>query len=158
MPQAPVSFGSVTSIIGSVVAPVGLITTTAILLSAYTGKYTAISGQLRQMTAEYRATATTAARRESLKRQLRLFHRRISAMWGASALLSLALLSFIATVLAVLFASQTVRLGPLGILMLLVGLAFVAGAVGLELYEIGLARTTTAGELADVFEETAGGA
>ncbi len=149
---------NVTSIIGSVVAPVGLITTTAILLSGYTGKYTAIAGQLRQMTAEYRKGGTTAARRQSLKHQLRLLYRRISAMWAASALLSLALLSFIATVLAVLFASQTVRLGPLSILLLLVGLAFVAGAVGLELYEIGLARLTTAGELADVFEETAGGA
>lgn len=158
MPQPPIPLSNVTSIIGSVVAPVGLITTTAILSSGYTGKYTAIAGQLRQMTAEYRAGGTTAARRLSLKRQLRLFHRRVSAMWGASGLLSLALFSFIATVLAVLFASQTVRLGPLAVLMLLIGLAFVAGAVGLETYEIGLARLTTAGELEDIFEETPDGA
>ena len=149
VPQAP----SITSIIGNVVAPVGLITTTAILLSGYTGKYSGISDQMRRMTAEFRAPDTAQARRESLKRQLRLFHHRIMAMWAASTLLSLSLLAFITTVLVVLFSVHTSRIGPVGITTLITGLIFVAAAVGLELYEISLARLTVAGELADVFSE-----
>ncbi len=144
---------SITSIVGNVVAPVGLITMTAILLSGYTGKYSGISDQMRRMTGEFRSSETPTARRQSLRRQLGLFHRRITAMWAASTLLSLALLAFIATVLAVLFSVRTMRLGPIGITTLIVGLVFVAVAVGLELYEISLARLTVAGELADVFEE-----
>lgn len=151
MPQSLAQAPSVISIIGSAVGPAALITTTAILLSGYTGKYSGISDQMRRMTAEFRRTETTAERRQNLKRQLHLFHRRIGAMWAASTLLSLALLLFIGTVLAVLLSAHAVRLGPVGVLTLIAGLICVAGAVGLELYEIGLARLTVAGELADVF-------
>ncbi|MGI4791941.1 MAG: DUF2721 domain-containing protein [Janthinobacterium lividum] len=144
---------SLTSIIGNVVAPVGLISTTAILLSGYTGKYSSMSDQMRRLTGEYRAVACSSVRRESLKRQLDLYHRRITAMWGASALLSIALLAFVATVLVVMLSSHTSKIGILGLIPMLVGLALVASAVGLELYEIGLARLTSAGELADIFSE-----
>ena len=37
---------------------------------------------------------------------------------------------------------------------MLLGLVLVGSAVGLELYEIGLARLTTAGELADILSGT----
>lgn len=153
MPPAVVQASSLTSIIGNVVAPVGLISSTAILLSGYTGKYSSMSDQMRRLTGEYRAAGTTRPRRQSLKRQLDLYHRRISAMWAASALLSLALLAFIGTVLAVLLSVKTIRLGTLGLVPLLGGLALVTSAVALELYEIGLARLTSAGELADIFAE-----
>ena len=153
MPSSLLQGSSLTSIIGNVVAPVGLISTTAILLSGYTGKYSSMSDQMRRLTAEYRIAATTAARRQSLKRQVDLYHRRITAMWAASALLSLALLSFVGTVLAVMLSIRATRLSTLGLVPLLVGLALVACAVALELYEIGLARLTAAGELADIFAE-----
>lgn len=144
---------SLTSLIGTVVAPVGLISTTAILLSGYTGKYTSMADQMRRMTAEFRVSATSHVRRESLKRQLDLYHRRITAMWGASALLSVALLFFIATVLTVIVSVRATHLGVVGLITLMAGLVLVACAVGLELYEIGLARLTAAGELADIFAD-----
>jgi hypothetical protein len=159
MPQILAHTPSIIQTIGSAVGPAALITTTAILLSGYTSKYSGISDQLRRMTAEYRNSGTEAARRLSLKGQLRLFHKRINALWAASTLLSLALIAFIVTVLTVLLSAQESRLGPMSVGTLLVGLILVAGAVGLELYEIGLARLTVAGELADIFaekEKTAG--
>lgn len=141
--------------VSSVLAPASLITMTAILLSGYTGKYGSIAGQLRDLTAEYRKPDVSQARKASLRNQLALFRRRITAMWAASALLSLALLAFVGTVLAVLFDAGGRHLGhfglgPFGLGILLLGLASVASAVGLELYEIVLARLTTAGELADI--------
>lgn len=153
MPGTVTQAASLTSLIGTVVAPVGLISTTAILLSGYTGKYSSMSDQMRRMTAEYRASGTADSRRESLRRQLNLYHRRITAMWGASALLSSALLFFVATVLTVILSVRATRLDVLGLAALLIGLVLVACAVGLELYEIGLARLTAAGELADIFAE-----
>ena len=153
MPSTALQSASLASLIGTVVAPVGLISTTAILLSGYTGKYSSISDQMRRLTAEFRAAATTETRRESLKRQLSLYHRRITAAWGASALLSVALLFFVATVLTVILSVRATRLDVLGLTALMVGLVLVACAIGLELYEIGLARLTTAGELADIFAE-----
>ena len=140
-------------LLGTVIAPVGLISTTAILLSGYTGKYSSMSDQMRRMTAEYRLSATTQTRRQSLRRQLGLYHRRITAMWAASALLSLSLLAFVGTVLSVILSARETKLSVLGIVPLLVGLSLVAVAVGLELYEIGLARLTAAGELADIFAD-----
>ena len=154
MPTTAVSqASSLAGLLGTVIAPVGLISTTAILLSGYTGKYSSMSDQMRRLTAEYRQAATTTARRESLKRQLDLYHRRITAMWGASALLSVGLLSFVGTVLSVILSSHSMRLSVLGIIPLMAGLSLLAVAIGLELYEIGLARLTAAGELADIFAE-----
>ena len=154
MPAAVISqASSLAGLLGTVIAPVGLISTTAIVLSGYTGKYSSMSDQMRRLTAEYRAAGATQARRQSLKRQLDLYHRRITAMWGASALLSVALLCFVGTVLSVILSAHETRLSAFGILPLLGGLALVAVAVGLELYEIGLARLTVAGELADIFAE-----
>lgn len=154
MPQTTVSqVVSISSIISSVVAPVGLITTTAILLSGYSSKYSSISDQMRGLTGEYRAGTGGTPRRDNLKKQLRLYHRRITAMWAASTLLSLALLSFVSTVLVVLFSVRAVHLGPASIASLLLGLLFVAAAISLELYEISLARLTVAGELSDIFTD-----
>ncbi len=152
MPSTTISqASSLAGLLGTVIAPVGLISTTAILLSGYTSKYSSMSDQMRRMTAEYRAAATSHDRRQSLKRQLGLYHRRLTAMWAASALLSVSLLCFVGTVLSVILSARETRLSVLGIVPLLVGLSLVAVAVGLELYEIGLARLTAAGELADIF-------
>lgn len=153
MPQALIQTHTALQTIGNAVGPAALITTTAILLSGYTSKYSGISDQMRRMTGEYRDKATTNDRRQSLKQQLRLFHKRINALWAASTLLSLALITFIVTVLAVLLSASESRLGPVSIGTLLTGLILVAGAVGLELYEIGIARLTVAGELTDIFTD-----
>jgi len=144
---------SLSHLISVAVAPVVLITAAAILLSGYTGKYTNIADRLRDLAAEYRQAETSPGRRANLKTQMRLFHRRVSALWAASALLALALLSFLGTVLSVIFADQQSRLGWIGAACLVVGLILMAGAVLVELYEIRLARLTVAGELADIFAE-----
>ena len=142
---------SLTSLVSAIVAPVALITPTAILLGNYTAKYTSIAGQMRQLAMEYRQAETAEARRKSVRVQLRLFHRRITAMWAASGALLMALLSFLVTVLSLLFVHRTAHVFMVGAGSIVAGLVFILVAVLLELYEIGLARLTVAGELADVF-------
>lgn len=152
MTPLPHSF-SLSNLISTAVAPVVLITATAILLSGYTGKYTNISDRLRDLTAECRRADTTAARKANLRAQLLLFQRRVSAMWAASILLSMALLAFLGTILSVIFAQHRASLGWAGAVCLVVGLVLLGVAVLLELYEIRLSRLTIAGELADIFPD-----
>ena len=142
---------SLTSLVSIVVAPVALITPTAILLGNYTSKYTAIAGQMRELAGEFRRAETPNVRRRSIRHQLRLFHRRITALWAASGALLMALLSFLVTVLSLIFAQHTAHINAVGAGSIVAGLLFILTAVALELYEIGLARLTTAGDLADVF-------
>ena len=140
-----VSPSSLTSLVSAIIAPVALITPTAILLGNYTAKYTAIAGQMRQLSAEHRQADTAEARRKSVRSQLRLFHRRIAAMWAASGALLMALLSFLVTVLSLLFVHRTPHVFVVGASSIVAGLVFILIAVLLELYEIGLARLTIAG-------------
>lgn len=142
---------ALSSLIGIAVTPVVLVTATAILLSGYTAKYTSIADQIRRLTGEYRKVETSEARRKSLRKQIRLDHRRITAMWAGSAFLSLALLLFLGTVVSVIFAGRATLINTLGAAFLLGGLTLLALAFVLELYEIRLARLAVAGELADIF-------
>ena len=145
---------NITDLISAAVAPVVLITATAILLSAYSAKYTSLGDRMRTLTAEYRLPETSAERRANIKRQISVFHRRINAMWTASILLSLALLAFLGTVLSVLLALfRGVQLGFAVIATVVMGLAMMVGSVCVELSEIRMARLTIAGELTDIYED-----
>jgi hypothetical protein len=146
---------NLTSLIGTIIAPVALITPTAILLGNFMNKYTGIAGQMRTLSAEYRTPTTTKERRRSIRGQLRLFHRRITAMWAASGALLVSLLSFLVTVLTLLFVHHGVQSLKAGTISIIMGLSFVLVAVILELWEIGLARLTIAGELDDIFGQDA---
>ncbi len=149
-PAAPAPVASLMSLIGVAIAPVALVTATSILLSAFSAKYANISDRMRNLTAEYRRPDTSAARRESLSRQIELFRRRVTAMWAAATQLSLALLAFLATVILLIGAQRESRLAWAGAATLLLGLLLMTLAVLMELYEIRLARLVVAVEVADI--------
>lgn len=151
MPPGTIPTSSLSSLISVAVAPVVLISAAAILLSAYSGKYGNISDRLRALTGEYRRPDTSPVRRDVLMRQISLFHRRVTAMWLASALLSLAIISFVVTVLSVIFAVRQTQIDLVGAATLIIGLVLIGVAVLVDLYEIRLARLTIAGELSDLF-------
>jgi hypothetical protein len=143
---------ALTALVSTIVAPVALITPTAILLGNFMNKYTGIAAQIRQLSDEYRLAETTDARRVSIRGQIALFHKRITAMWAASGTLLMALLAFLVTILTLLFSPHLMRLTMVGVGSIIVGLTFILIAIFIELYEIGLARLTIAGELSDIFE------
>ena len=142
---------SLSSLISVAVAPVVLISAVAILLSGYTTKYGNIADRMRNLAAEFRRSDSSPDRCESIRRQMVLFRRRIQAMWAASALLSLALLSFVCTVLSVIFAQRVTTLTLVGAVCLVIGLLLAGCAITLDLYEIYLGRLTMAGEIGDLF-------
>ncbi len=142
---------TLSNLISSAVAPVALISTTAILLSGYTAKYGGLASQLRGLTNEYRRADISEQRQENIRRQLVLFHKRVTAIWFVSIALSYALVAFFLTVLSVIFVQHSARLGLVGSVTLVIGILFMVAAVGADLYEIHLARLTIAGELSDIF-------
>ncbi len=144
---------TLTEMISAVVGPVALVTSTAILLSGFTGKYTSLSSQFRALTAEYRNPGTTPIRKKNLVVQLCLFERRLNAMWACSLCLCLALVAFLTTVLAVYLSERHVALDRLAIVSMGAGLVFVALAVVSEIYEIALAKRSAASELHFVLDE-----
>jgi hypothetical protein len=147
MPDASAHLADLISLAAT---PVVMITATSILLSSYSAKYAAIAGQMRQVTAEFRSPHTGHERRTDLRSQARFFRRRLAAMWTASILLSLALLAFLATVMAVIFAQHTAWFDTLAACTLVGGLALIGLAVFFEILEIRLARSTAKLELADL--------
>lgn len=148
MPQTPL-----TDIIAAVVGPVALISSTSIMMSGLTAKYSGLAAQMRALTHEYRDTATTPDRRATLKLQLCYFRRRLGAMWFISVCLCLALISFLATVLSVYLSENAVRVGPIAMYSMAFGLVLIGVALTAELYETVLARMTVTEELCDILDE-----
>jgi len=133
-----------------VVAPVVLISANAILLSGFSAKYASIADQMRRLAAEYRADGAGDKRKTTIRQELRFFHRRVNAVWAATALLLMSLVCFLVTVLGVVAAQRTTWAAFFCLAMIVLGVFLMFIAASLELYEIRLARLTMAGELSDI--------
>lgn len=138
------------SLISAAVAPVVLISAVAILFSGLTAKHSHLADQIRQLTTEFRHEGTCSDRRRAIKHQLRLFERRINCLWVANSCLSLAILSFVVTVLFVVASQRTAQLGLFGIAAMLTGLIFLIVALSFETFEIALGRASLVLETHDI--------
>lgn len=151
MPQAALfSTADLPGLISVAVTPVALITTTSILLGSFTTKHNNLAVQLRSLSMEVRDEQTNAKRLRSLKRQIRFFLKRITAIWAACVCLYLALIAFVGMVLSVIGVNRFPRLTSVGFGELVVGLIFIGCAVFLELCEMYLARLTVGEEVANL--------
>jgi hypothetical protein len=136
------------SLISAAVAPVVLISAIAILFSALTAKHSHLADQVRQIASEFR-DCPNDSRRLNLGRQLRIFERRMSALWLSTEMLSVSLLFFAATILFVIATQRTERMGVFGEGSLVLGLVSVVVGILAELYEISLARDSFNAEVVD---------
>jgi hypothetical protein len=134
-------------VIATAVTPVVLVSATAILISGVNSRHIAIADRIRSLTAEYRNTATTPARRASIDRQLPAFQLRIQlASWSirglymASACFITMALIISATLWREMIAVATVPLFVAGILLLLISIV-------LELWELQEANKTLFDEI-----------
>ncbi len=138
------------NLVSAAVAPVVLISATAILLSGYTNKQANVAGQMRSLAAEFRLEHTPEARRASIRQQLALFQRREIAIWATTLALSLSLLCFLNTIFSVMLVEHFQRLATSGAVSLVAGLTVMLLGIVIELHEIYLARLTMQVEIADV--------
>jgi len=144
------------TLISAAVTPVVLVTAGAILLSAFAGKYSNISEQMRRLTAEFRDGETLERRRSVVRRQLVLYRMRIWLIWAASTTLCLAVLAFLMMVPIVLLSQTALRLNVLAVAVLVAGLVLMVVSVALELRELWLARITANIEVSQTLDHPSG--
>jgi len=123
--------------IAAAVTPVVMISANAILIGSISSKHQAMADRLRILTAEWRSTGTSAARRDSIRAQVEMFTWRIALISQAHFLLYVATACFLAMVLGIALSIQMLSL-PL----LLAGVILMLMAIVLELLDLRKARAT----------------
>jgi hypothetical protein len=131
--------------IAAAVTPVVMISANAILIGAISSKHQAMSDRLRILTAEWRNPGTSAARRESIRAQVRMFTLRIAWISRAHFLLYVATACFLAMVLGI-----ALSLPMLSLPLLLGGVILMLMAIFLELLDLRKARATIDLERSDI--------
>src|SRR5579863_9909466 len=87
--------------IAAAVTPVVMISANAILIGTISAKHQAMSDRLRSLTAEWRSSGTSVARRDSILAQVKLFTDLIAWISRAHYLLYVATVCFIAMVMVI---------------------------------------------------------
>ena len=145
-----------TDLLSSAGATIGVIIAGTIFLQFLSTKYTELSGRYREMAGEYRGVNSEQDRHAPLRSQIKRYRRRLRLLNRASWLGAVALLFFLAAVLAgglsMLYPPvQWIR--AMGTIGLGAGLVLMAVAVSLELVESVMARDELEVEIADLDEE-----
>jgi hypothetical protein len=131
--------------IAAAVTPVVMISANAILIGAISSKHQAMSDRLRSLAAEWRSPGTSAARRDSIRAQVRMFTLRIAWISRAHLLLYVATACFLAMVLGI-----ALSLPLLSLPLLLGGVILMLLAILLELLDLRKARATIELESGDI--------
>lgn len=140
---------------GAAGSAIGLIISTAVLLSWLTARYAAADGQYRSLTAELRGYRDQTRRRELLREQIAQYRRRLLLLNRASGLRCGVMGLAIATILAAavsLVAPGDPALGAAGAAALFLALAADAVAVGYMFVENLVDRHAILAEAGDIDE------
>jgi hypothetical protein len=136
--------------IAAAVTPVVMISANAILIGTISAKHQAMSDRLRLLTAEWRSSGVSAARREVILAQVRLFTDRIAWISRAHYLLYVATICFIAMVMVIALTAVLQTWAEFSVPLLLSGVSLMLVAIVLELLDLRRARTTIDMEIRDV--------
>jgi hypothetical protein len=146
-------------LLSSAGATAGIIIAGMIFLQFLSSKYTELCGRYRELAVEYRDCCEDKPRHGPLQSEIRMYRRRLSLMNRASAVAAIALMGFLLAVLAgwgSILLPRWTFFKHIGIVSLLAGLALVAAAVAIELFEIILARHELHEETADLDDHARG--
>jgi|HubBroStandDraft_6_1064221.scaffolds.fasta_scaffold357017_1 hypothetical protein len=148
--QAALGTAGAMAAIAAAVTPVVMISANAILIGAISSKHEAMSDRLRSLTAEWRSPATGAARRDSIRAQVRLFSLRIAWIARAHFLLYAATACFIAMVMVIALTPVLQTWADFSMPLLVAGVLLMLVAIVLELLDLRKARATIAIETRDL--------
>ncbi len=153
MQAAPGTLTGTMAAIAAAVTPVVMISANAILISAISSKHQGMSDRLRTLTNEWRSADTSAARRDSIRAEVRLFTLRIAWISRAHFLLYVATACFLAMVL-VIALTPVVTGWPaiewLSLPLLVADVFLMLTAIFLELLDLRKAQATIELESRDV--------
>jgi hypothetical protein len=143
-------------VVTTAVAPVVMISATAILISGISSKHQSLSDRLRQLTAEYRSPQTSKDRRLNLQAQIQLFQRRIRYVSRAHISLFCATACFVSMVLVLAFTQRISTLISWTLPSFLLGVVLLLLAVVYEIMELLLAGRTLCLEITSALNLTHG--
>lgn len=136
--------------IAAAVTPVVMISANAILIGAISSKHQSMSDRLRALTAEWRQDDTSADRRQSIVRQVRLFDERLRWVTWSHIVLYAATACFILMVIDIAISSSVESWKDISVALLIAGVALMFTGIVLELCDLAQARRTVRIELKDV--------
>jgi hypothetical protein len=142
--------GDPLKIVAAAVAPVVMVSATAILISVTNARYTSVSDRVRVLTREFRDPGTSKERQANIRSQMTIFHKRLHlASWAARTLYAAVGCFVVVALLISISASKTILVGVTP-WMFLVGLILIGGAIVLQLLELRQSNRTIDIESADV--------
>jgi hypothetical protein len=144
------------SLISAAVTPVVMVSACATLIIGIGAKHAGLADLARSIASEYRSEPAGSARRDTLRRQLRIFLWRAMLAWLAHCLLYLSAAIFASTVLAALLALRRTALGRPTLILFTLGTVTLVPALILELMELLLAQRTLVWDTQDVLADEKG--
>lgn len=137
-------------IVTTAVAPVVMVSATAILISGVNARYLSISDRVRSLAHEYREDGVTTPRRLNIQRQLKVFQYRMKLVSWASRLLYIAVLCFIAVAMLICLGTLRMELTMVTLPIFVVGVALVGIAIVLQFLEIQASHQTLTLEASEI--------
>ena len=138
------------TIVTSAVTPVVMVSATAILISGVNSRYMAVSDRVRSLAHEFRAPGCAERRKNSIRLQMVIFHRRIYLVSWALRLLYVAAGLFVSIALLIGVSIWRRIFGEITLPIFICGLVLVATAILLQFSELQLSNRTIVLESADV--------
>jgi len=140
-------------IVTTAVAPVVMVSATAILISGVNARYLSISDRVRSLAHEYREDGVTTPRRLNIQRQLKVFQYRMKLVSWASRLLYIAVLCFIAVAMLICLGTLRMELTMVTLPIFVVGVALVGIAIVLQFLEIQASHQTLTLEASEILAD-----
>lgn len=144
-------------IVTTAVAPVVMVSATAILISGVNARYISISDRVRNLAHEYRGDGTTAGRKQNIQAQLVAFQHRMRLVSWAARLLYAAVLCYILLIMLICLGSLRMAVTKVALPVFIAGVALVGIAIVLQLLEIQASHTTLNLEASEIARDSGKG-
>ena len=141
-------------IVTTAVAPVVMVSATAILISGVNARYISISERVRNLAREYRSDGITAGRKLNIQAQLVAFQYRMRLVSWAARLLYAAVLCYILLIMLICLGTLRTTLTGVTLPIFVVGVALVAIAIILQFLEIQASHTTLNLEASEIARDS----
>jgi hypothetical protein len=145
------------SVVTSAVAPVVMVSATAILISGVNSRYISISDRVRNLTREFRQDNPSAERRSNIRSQMVIFHRRLHLVSWAARVLYAAAGCFVSVALLIGASAWRQGMDAITLPIFLVGLTLTIAAIIFQVLELQGSNATIDLESADVLKDESAG-
>jgi TRAP-type C4-dicarboxylate transport system permease small subunit len=141
-------------IVTTAVAPVVMVSATAILISGVNTRYISISDRVRNLAHEYRSDSVTAVRKLNIQLQLDAFQYRMKLVSWAARLLYAAVLCYLSITMLICLGTLRSTITGVTLPVFIVGVALVGIAIVLQFLEIQASHRTLDLEASEIARDT----